>query len=114
MKKQKRGISLIALAVTVLVMTILTTAVVVNFNNSNIIRQSKEMVTTTRFRELENAVSGIVSDYHLLEENDAGIRNISLKEYILQRLEDEYDLTEKEKTVIIIDDNGNISRNVEE
>ncbi len=51
--KNKRGISLITLAITILVMAILTTVIVMTTNNSGIIKNSKTTVSKTNLQQVQ-------------------------------------------------------------
>lgn len=111
MKNSKRGVTFITLGITVAVLAIIATSIISGIRDDNFVQRAEWIVSETRERELEYAISEITSDYHLLSEKDATVRNMSLREYILQCLREDYGLTSSEENAITIDEDGNLTVN---
>lgn len=111
MKNKKNGMSLMGLVITVIVLGLLATIIIMNIRDENLVLKAEWVVSETRIRELEYAITQISSDYQLLSEKDATVRNMSLKEYILECLREDYGLTSNEENSITIDENGYLSVN---
>ena len=109
MKNNKKGVSLLVLTITIVVIVILATAIITNIGNENLVLRAEWVASEARIKELEYAITEISSDYELLSEKDATVRSMSLKDYILQRLREEYKLTSVEENSITIDENGKLS-----
>ena len=96
MKKQKLGISLIVLVITIIVMIILAASVVLTLSNSGIINKANEAVEKTNIKEVEQLAS-----LTWAEEFMAGKRGDTLKEAVLEKLKDYTD-----KYTITVTDTG--------
>jgi type II secretory pathway pseudopilin PulG len=96
MKKQKLGISLIVLVITIIVMIILAASVVLTLSNTGIINKANEAVEKTNIKEVEQLAS-----LTWAEEFMAGKRGDTLKEAVLEKLKDYTD-----KYTITVTDTG--------
>ncbi len=81
--KNKKGISLIVLVITIIVMVILAASVVLTLSNSGIINKANEAVEKTNIKEIEQLAS-----LTWAEEFMAGKRGDTLKEAVLEKLKD--------------------------
>ena len=81
--KNKKGISLIVLVITIIVMVILAASVVLTLSNSGIINKANEAVEKTNIKEVEQLASIVWA-----EEFMAGKRGDTLKEAVLEKLKD--------------------------
>ena len=64
MKTYKKGISLIVLVITVIVLAILATTVIVSLSNTNIITKADEAVIKTRFKSMQEQLALYVTDQY--------------------------------------------------
>ena len=92
----KKGISLIVLVITIIVMIILATSVMISLNNTGVINKADEAVGKTNFAQVQQYASLVWSEEYLNNK-----RGDQLKEDVLDRL-DEY----KDKYDFEITDNG--------
>lgn len=71
MKRNKRGVSLIVLVITIIVMVILASAVIISLNNTNIIDQANEAVDSNNLSQVSHLASLIWAEAYL-----DGVQNI--------------------------------------
>ena len=85
--RMKKGISLIVLVITIIVMTILAATVIISLENTGMVKQSKQATNKTNYAQeitrLEVLKNGILTD---------NLGKITLEEYenIVRELELEY------------------------
>ncbi len=97
MKKQKLGISLIVLVITIIVMIILAASVVITLSNAGIINKASDAVDLTNKNEVQNLANLIWADEYM-----SGKRGTELQEAVLSKLDkykDKYDITVTDKGV---------------
>ena len=94
--QKKKGISLIVLVITIIVMIILAASVVLTLSNSGIINKANEAVEKTNIKEIEQLAS-----LTWAEEFMAGKRGDTLKSAVLEKLKDYTD-----KYTITVTDTG--------
>ncbi len=114
--RNKKGISLITLAVTILVMAILTAVVVMTTNNSGIIKNSKNTVATTNLKQVQELAqvawtNAQIEGKETTEELDAAIKNslttsgVDVNKYNIVVTENGVNVTNKSENVEIVPDN---------
>ncbi len=104
--KNKKGISLIVLVITIIVMIILAASVVITLSNTGVINKAGEAVDKTNMQQVQNLASLVWSEEYL-----DGKRGDTLKEDVLKELEDyndlyEFDVTNKGIVVTLKGDKG--------
>ena len=101
--KNKKGISLIVLVITIIVMIILASAVVLTLSNTGIINKANDAVTKTDKGQVTHLATMIWSEEYM-----NGKRGDALKKDVLDRLKDytdEYNIDVTEKGVTVKDKN---------
>jgi len=96
MERNKSGISLIALVITIIVMLILSTTVVITLNNTNIINKANEVVQETDLQHVKDIAELVWSKAYL-----DGETNID-EEYIRGELEEQGINTDKYNITLLI------------
>ncbi len=95
-QKNKQGVSLIVLVITIIVMIILAGTIILSLNNSGIIEKAKNAVDETNLKEVQTLASLKWAEAFV----DGNITQEQLEEEVLKRLNDEnVDLTPYEITV---------------
>ncbi|MBR6641053.1 MAG: hypothetical protein IKL08_02530 [Clostridia bacterium] len=98
--KNKQGISLIVLVITIIVMIILAASVVITLSNSGIINKASEATGKTNRAQVEQYASIVWAEAYM-----DGLRGEDLKDAVLEKLEDytddyTFDVTDKGVNVI--------------
>ena len=89
--KTKKGISLIVLVITVIVLTILTGAIIVTVSNANVIEQSNDAVGQFNIKAIEEIITTAWADQYLTENNKIA----DLEKAVYDAL-DKYDVKESD------------------
>ena len=90
MKKEKRGISLIVLVITIIVMIILAGAIILSLNSSGIIGRANEARNKSDMTNKKEAVGMFAAEYEMKAGTGEIDRNVvKVNDYVKQRLEEE-------------------------
>ena len=84
--KEKKGISLIVLIVTIIVMIIIAGAVIISLTETNIIDQAELAVEKHNISELKSAASMAYADYLANKHSDEEKIQLNVQEYIREQL----------------------------
>ena len=103
---QKRGISLIVLVITIIVMIILATAIIISLNNTGIIENSNKAVSDTDYKNVSVAAQLKYSDI-LLGENTNGVQK---SEYIREKLIENGTITYEQAKLYKFKNDGDVVR----
>ena len=110
----KKGISLIVLVITILVMIIIAGAIIISLSNTDLIDRTEDAVEASNIAELRSAValafSNKFAEYTtLVQAADASVVGVSFKDYT-----DNYDDIRDDKTVkkLLTKVNANQSGNI--
>ncbi len=106
MIKNKKGISLIVLVITIIIMIILAGAIILTLNNSGIIGRAEEATDKSDTSTLKEAANVAYSEWTLARQMDGEIR--SADEYVKGKLKDQ-GFSDEDLGQIYIDDSGKIS-----
>ncbi len=109
---EKRGISLITLAITILVMAILTTVIVMTTNNSGIIKNSKNTVAATNLTQVQELAyvawtNAQIEGKTTASELDSAVKEsltasgVDVSKYNITVTEDGVEVTTKDGIVVI-------------
>ncbi len=101
--KQKKGISLIVLIITIIVMIILATAIILSLNGSGIIGKAKEAKTESDEASIKEAASLAYAEYDLAVKTGETVEGTA-DEYVKERLKEEGILEEVLKLLQVTDD----------
>jgi len=103
--KNKRGISLIVLVITIIVMIILASAIILSLRSSGIIGRANEAKTTSDLASKKEAASVKLAEYELaVQTGESSVLGKTASEYVIQELEkDKVDTSD-----IVITDDGKI------
>ena len=102
--KQKKGISLIVLAITIIVMIILAAAIILSLNSSGIIGKAGEAVQKSNLANAKSIASLAQADWSFMNDNEKLEYNNTLVRYIKEKIAEE-DLNPDDYE---IDSNGNV------
>ena len=105
-KKQRIGISLIVLIITIIIMIILAGAIILTLNNSGVIDRAKEAKKASDMATLKEAANIAYGEWVLATEMDGETK--SADEYIKEKLKDQ-GFSDEDLGLIYISDAGKIS-----
>jgi len=88
MNKTKKGISLIVLVITIIVMIILATAIILSLNGSNIIGKANEAKTKSDIANAKYVVSLAKAEWKLMSEKEREKAGDSVKKYVEDKLKE--------------------------
>jgi len=107
--KNKRGISLIVLVITIIVMIILAASIILTLNSSNAIGKANQAVSDTDLANLKSAATTYSSEYKLeVEIGGLDPEKISAQDYIMDKLY-EHGFSEELLDLVSIDSEGNVA-----
>ena len=106
----KRGISLIVLVITIIVMVILAGAIILTLNNNGIISKASGAVEKTDYKNVATAAQLVYAQYLLGQD----IGDLSVGEWIRARLIENGTITEKQAALYKFNHDGTVELIVEE
>lgn len=89
MKTNKKGISLIVLVITIIVMIILAATIILTLDGNNIIGKAQEAKTKNDTASIKEAASVFLAEYDLATKRGTlNPEEISANDYVMEKLED--------------------------
>ncbi len=101
-KNQRKGISLIVLIVTIIVMIILAGAIILTLNNSGVIGRAEEATEKTNEQAIKEAANMAYGDWVLAKQMDNETR--SADEYVKSKLKEQGFRDEQLENLVVTDD----------
>ena len=105
MIKYKKGISLIVLVITIIIMIILAGAIILTLNNSGIIGRATEATDKSDKATLKEATNVAYSEWTLARQMDGETK--SADEYVKDKLKDQ-GFSDEDLELVVVTDDGNI------